>query len=54
MLGRYDWQVNALARWRGWLERKDVINTLPVAEFLGALRAKPGTGKGRSKQARSA
>jgi DNA polymerase (family X) len=26
---------------RGWLEKKDVINTLPVAEFLGALRAKP-------------
>lgn len=26
---------------RGWLEKKDVINTLPVKEFLGALRAKP-------------
>jgi DNA polymerase (family X) len=26
---------------RGWLEKKDVINTLPVVEFLGALRAKP-------------
>jgi len=25
---------------RGWLERKDVINTLPVGEFLGALRGK--------------
>ncbi len=23
---------------RGWLEKKDVINTLPVKEFLGALR----------------
>jgi DNA polymerase (family 10) len=26
---------------RGWLEKKDVINTLPVKEFLSALRAKP-------------
>jgi DNA polymerase (family 10) len=39
---------------RGWLEKKDVINTLPVSEFLAALRAKPGAGKSRSKQARSA
>jgi DNA polymerase (family 10) len=31
---------------RGWLEKKDVINTLPVADFLAALRAKPpGTPK---------
>jgi len=29
---------------RGWLEKKDVINTLPTAEFLAALRAKPGAG----------
>ena len=27
---------------RGWLEKKDVINTLPADEFLAALRAKPG------------
>jgi DNA polymerase (family 10) len=27
---------------RGWLEKKDVINTLPTAEFLAALRPKPG------------
>ncbi len=27
---------------RGWLEKKDVINTLPTAEFLQALRPKPG------------
>jgi DNA polymerase (family 10) len=26
---------------RGWLEKKDVINTLPCEEFLGALRPKP-------------
>jgi hypothetical protein len=25
---------------RGWLEKKDVNNTLPVKEFLGALRKK--------------
>ncbi len=25
---------------RGWLEKKDVINTLPVGEFLGELRGK--------------
>lgn len=28
---------------RGWLEKKDVLNTLPVEELLAALRAKPGT-----------
>jgi DNA polymerase (family X) len=27
---------------RGWLEKKDVLNTLPLAEFLAALRPKPG------------
>jgi len=27
---------------RGWLEKKDVINTLPTNEFLAALRPKPG------------
>lgn len=26
---------------RGWVEKKDVINTLPVDEFLAALRPKP-------------
>jgi DNA polymerase (family 10) len=30
---------------RGWLEKKDVINTLPCEEFLGALREKPGNKK---------
>jgi DNA polymerase (family 10) len=28
---------------RGWLEKKDVINTLPTAEFLASLRPKPGS-----------
>lgn len=32
---------------RGWLEKKDVINTLPVGEFLGALRAKPFGAQGK-------
>jgi DNA polymerase (family 10) len=27
---------------RGWLEKNDVINTLPCEELLGALREKPG------------
>jgi DNA polymerase (family X) len=30
---------------RGWLEKKDVINTRPVEEFLGELREKPGAKK---------
>jgi DNA polymerase (family 10) len=28
---------------RGWLEKKDVINTLPTDEFLASLRSKPGS-----------
>jgi DNA polymerase (family 10) len=28
---------------RGWIEKKDVINTLPLNDFLAALRPKPGT-----------
>jgi DNA polymerase (family 10) len=31
---------------RGWLEKKNVINTLPVKEFLGALRGKHRAAKG--------
>lgn len=35
---------------RGWLEPKDVINTLPTDQFLAALRPKPGaTSKGARK-----
>jgi DNA polymerase (family 10) len=33
---------------RGWLEKKDVINTLPVEQFLAALRPKPGAAKPQS------
>jgi DNA polymerase (family 10) len=35
---------------RGWLEKHDVINTLPTAEFLAALRPKPGTVKDPQKK----
>ena len=31
---------------RGWLEKRDVINTLPVGEFLGALRGRKKAAKG--------
>jgi DNA polymerase (family 10) len=30
---------------RGWLEKSDVLNTLPVEQFLAALRPKPGAAK---------
>jgi DNA polymerase (family 10) len=30
---------------RGWLEKKNVVNTLPVDEFLEALRPKPGVAR---------
>jgi DNA polymerase (family X) len=33
---------------RGWLEKKNVINTLPAEEFLAALRPKPGAAKERA------
>ena len=33
---------------RGWLEKRDVINTLPADQFLAALRPKPAAGKIRA------
>lgn len=30
---------------RGWLEKKDVLNTLPAEKLLAALRPKPGTAR---------
>jgi DNA polymerase (family 10) len=33
---------------RGWLEKKDVLNTLPPEQFLAALRPKPGAAKPKS------
>jgi DNA polymerase (family 10) len=35
---------------RGWLEKKDVINTLPTKAFLEALREKPGAKKKAAKK----
>ena len=32
---------------RGWIEAKDVMNTLPYSEFLRALRPKPGSDRPR-------
>jgi DNA polymerase (family 10) len=32
---------------RGWLEKADVLNTLPVERFLEVLRAKPGAARKR-------
>ncbi len=40
--------------WRGWLEKKDVINTLPAAEFLAALRPKPGAARPGGQKKRAA
>jgi DNA polymerase (family 10) len=41
---------------RGWIEKSDVINTLPLDQFLGALRPKPQgvqTSSAKRKQAKS-
>jgi DNA polymerase (family X) len=39
---------------RGWLEKKNVINTLPCDEFLAALRPKPGAAKHSTATSRKA
>ena len=39
---------------RGWLEEKDVINTLPLNEFLAALRPKPESAKPKTAKRKSA
>jgi DNA polymerase (family 10) len=39
---------------RGWIEKKDVINTLPLKEFLAALRPKPQAAKSKAAKQRSA
>jgi DNA polymerase (family 10) len=36
---------------RGWLEKRDVINSLPVDGFLAALRPKPGAATPSKKKA---
>jgi DNA polymerase (family 10) len=38
---------------RGWLEKKDVVNTLPLAEFLAALRPKPSAAVAKPKAAKT-
>jgi len=43
-----------MAARRGWLEKKDVINTLPAEEFLAALRQKPGVAKSSPKVSKTA
>jgi DNA polymerase (family X) len=35
---------------RGWIEKKDVINTLPLDEFLASLRPKPGAATAPTKK----
>jgi DNA polymerase (family X) len=39
---------------RGWIEKKDVINTLPLKEFLAALRRKPHATKAKAAKRKSA
>jgi DNA polymerase (family X) len=39
---------------RGWIEKKDVINTLPLKEFLAALRPKPHAAKSKAAKQKSA
>jgi len=39
---------------RGWIEKKDVINTLPLREFLAALRPKPNAAQTKAVKRRSA
>jgi DNA polymerase (family X) len=38
---------------RGWLTKADVINTLPVDQFLAALRPKPGAAKPKPRAAKA-
>jgi DNA polymerase (family X) len=39
---------------RGWIEKKDVINSLPLKEFLAALRPKPAAVKSKAAKRKSA
>jgi DNA polymerase (family X) len=36
---------------RGWIEKKDVINALPLEKMLAVLREKPGTAHGKQRAA---
>ena len=39
---------------RGWIEKKDVLNALPLEEMLAALRPKPGAASAKKAAARAA
>jgi len=39
---------------RGWIEKKEVINTLPLEQFLAALRPKPHAGRAKAAKRKSA
>jgi DNA polymerase (family X) len=39
---------------RGWLEKHDVVNTLPLEQFLAALRPKPHSGSAKVAKKKSA
>jgi len=39
---------------RGWIEKKDVINTLPLEQFLAALRPKPHAARVKAARKKSA
>ena len=39
---------------RGWIEKKDVINTLSLEKLLGTLRTKPGAARDRKQNAAAA
>jgi DNA polymerase (family 10) len=39
---------------RGWLEKANVINSLPAEQFLAALRPKPGAASTNKKHAAKA
>jgi DNA polymerase (family 10) len=39
---------------RGWIEKKDVLNALPLSEFLAALRPKPESAKPKVAKRKSA
>lgn len=39
---------------RGWLEKQDVTNTLPVEQFLAKLRPKPGAAQSKGSKKRGA
>jgi hypothetical protein len=39
---------------RGWIEKKAVVNTLPLEDFLAALKSKPHAAKGNNAKNKAA